>query len=137
MSKTIGVFYYVASKSISKHPLTYFAKKFPLFLAFSMGLSLHNSIAVTEGLVGYKTPFIRTPKFNIFNKKDSWASNHYINTKLTLTTLVEGLLCSYFIFGIISGVILKDYGLMFFHLLLTIGFGSIFFHSIRPISISK
>jgi len=134
---SIGIFYYIASKSMNKHPIKYFSKYFPLFLAYSMGLSLHNSIAVVEGLLGYKTPFIRTPKFNIFNKNDNWTANTYIHPKLTISVLIEGLLCSYYIFGMISGFLLKDYGLMFFHLLLTLGFGSIFFHSIRPMSIFK
>ncbi len=38
---------------------------FPLFLALSMGLSLHNSIAVLQGYLCKKSPFVRTPKINI------------------------------------------------------------------------
>jgi hypothetical protein len=43
-----------------------FAGTFPLFLAVSMGMSLHNALAVIEGYSGKKTPFIRTPKLKAF-----------------------------------------------------------------------
>jgi hypothetical protein len=46
--------------------------------------------------------------------------------------MVEGVLCLYFIFGITAGFILHDAGLMFFHLMLTIGFGSVFYFSVKP-----
>lgn len=132
---SIGLFYWVASKAIvGSKSRKYFFKNFPLFLTFSMGLSLHNSIAVSEGLFGHKTPFIRTPKFNIFNKEDKWQNNEYLRPKLSLATVLEGLLCLYFIFGIVSGFAVGDYGLMLFHIMLAFGFGGIFIHSIKPLS---
>jgi cellulose synthase/poly-beta-1,6-N-acetylglucosamine synthase-like glycosyltransferase len=132
---SIGLFYWVASKSVQPDNFkSYFFKRFPLFLTFSMGLSLHNAMAVAEGLLGFKSPFIRTPKFNILKKGDSWKSNEYIKPKLSFQTILEGLLCAYFIFGIVSGFQLEDYGLMFFHIMLALGFGAIFFHSLRPLN---
>lgn len=131
---SIALFYWIASKATQKTKFrSYFFKRFPLFLTFSMGLSLHNAIAVAEGLLGFKSPFIRTPKFNILKKGDSWKSNEYIKPKLSLQTLMEGLLCLYFIFGIVSGFLLEDFGLMFFHIMLAMGFGAIFFHSLKPL----
>ena len=132
---SIGLFYWVASKAIAgSKSRKYFFKSFPVFLIFSMGLSLHNAIAVSEGLLGYKTPFIRTPKFNIFKKEDKWKNNEYLKPKLSLATVLEGFLCLYFILGIASGFAIEDYGLMLFHLMLAFGFGGIFIHSIRPFS---
>lgn len=132
---SIALFYWVASKAVvGSKPRKYFFKNFPLFLTFSMGLSLHNAIAVSEGLLGHKTPFIRTPKFNIFKKEDKWQNNEYLRPKLSLATVLEGLLCLYFIFGIISGFAVEDYGLMIFHIMLAFGFGGIFIHSIKPLS---
>jgi cellulose synthase/poly-beta-1,6-N-acetylglucosamine synthase-like glycosyltransferase len=49
---------------------------FPLVLITSMGLSLHNSIAVLEGWAGIKTDFIRTPKFNSIGKTGINTSNN-------------------------------------------------------------
>ncbi len=131
---SIALFYWIAAKTVQPDNYkSYFFKRFPLFLTFSMGLSLHNAIAVAEGLLGFESPFIRTPKFNILKKGDSWKSNEYIKAKLTFQTLLEGLLCAYFIFGIVSGFQLEDYGLMFFHVMLALGFGTIFFHSLKPL----
>jgi hypothetical protein len=97
-----------------------------------MGLSLHNGLAVLEGLLGRKTPFIRTPKFNVTVKGESWKYNSYIKTKINLLTLLEGLLCLYFVFGIVAGILLKDGGLIFFHVMLALGFGGVFYYSVKP-----
>ncbi|MEM6814551.1 MAG: cellulose synthase family protein [Bacteroidota bacterium] len=129
----MGFFYWVSAKA--SHPnytFKYFLTNFPVFLAFSMGMALHNSIAVIEGYLGFKTPFIRTPKFNIKNKKDSWKGNLYLKKVLSPVTFFEGLLAIYFAYGIFSGFKLEDYGLMLFHLMMAMGFGYVFILSIIP-----
>jgi cellulose synthase/poly-beta-1,6-N-acetylglucosamine synthase-like glycosyltransferase len=108
-----------------------FLKYFPFFLAVSMGLSLHNSIAVFEGYVGRKTPFVRTPKFNINTKDDKWQKNKYIMPKLNFLTVVEGLMVVYFLWGIFMGFKIGDYGMMPFHTMLVFGFGFIFFYTLK------
>ena len=129
---SIGYFYWVSSKTIvPQNTLVYYAKYFPVFLTVSMGLSLHNACAVSEGILGFKTPFIRTPKFNVMSKTDSYRGNVYLNPGISLLTILEGLFCLYFLFGIITGIILHDYGLMAFHIMLTAGFAGVFYHSIR------
>ena len=96
-----------------------------------MGLSLHNGLAVLEGLIGRKTPFIRTPKFNLA-LGESWKRNSYITTRINWLTIMEGVLFLYFVFGIVVGLQLEDSGLLFFHIMLAMGFGSVFYYSIRP-----
>ncbi|MEQ8241344.1 MAG: glycosyltransferase family 2 protein [Cyclobacteriaceae bacterium] len=129
------IFYWIAAKKTNpKQTFKYFAKNFPVYISFSMGLALHNSIAVVEGFVGKKTPFIRTPKFNIQNKGDSWKGNVYLKQAFAPITIIEALLCLYFIFGIFSGFYLKDYGLILFHIMLALGYGGIFIFTIRPIT---
>jgi cellulose synthase/poly-beta-1,6-N-acetylglucosamine synthase-like glycosyltransferase len=130
----MGFFYWSSAKSTNPtKTLQYFLKNFPLFLTFSMGMALHNSIAVLEGYLGIKTPFIRTPKFNIQTKGDSWKGNHYLSHVLTPVTVFEGILACYFVYGIISGFKLEDYGLMLFHAMMALGFAYIFALSIKPI----
>ncbi|MEP2027043.1 MAG: cellulose synthase family protein [Reichenbachiella sp.] len=131
---SISAFYYVGLKQVEKvKTKSLFLKRFPLFLSFSMGLALHNAVAVMEGFLGFKTPFIRTPKFNITQKTESWVGNQYIKPKLTWGTMVEGLLCGYFIWGIVSAWLLHDFGLIIFHVMLAIGFGIVFYHSLKYI----
>lgn len=107
-----------------------FLIRFPLFLSYSMGLSLHNSIAVIEGYLGIKTPFVRTPKFNLKGKTGNWVSSNYLSSIINPLTIIEGLLTLYFLAGICLGIYLNDWGLFPFHLMLVIGFGSIFYYSI-------
>jgi len=129
---SIAFFYWIAAKQFyPEKTLLSFIKIFPVFIIISMGLSLHNGIAVLEGLLGFKSPFIRTPKFNIKNKGESWKSNQYVNGKISLSTLLEGLLSIYFIFGIGVGIYLHDWGLIIFHVMLAIGFASVFYHSLK------
>jgi cellulose synthase/poly-beta-1,6-N-acetylglucosamine synthase-like glycosyltransferase len=132
--------YYVANVQAELNKESYgkmflkFVFLFPVFLALSMGLSLHNTIAVIQGYIGKQTPFIRTPKFNIVDLKDSFKSHKYLSKKLPMTTIFEGLLSIYFLGGLIGGFYLEDNSFMLFHLLLMFGFGGIFFYSVRAVS---
>lgn len=135
---SIGFFYWVSTKRLhGKSSGRYFIKHFPLFLSMSMGLSLHNSIAVIEGLIGHKTSFIRTPKFNVVKSLDSWKNNVYINSKISWSTLAEGLLGLYFLFGIYYGISVGDFGLIVFHLFLSFGFLAVCLYSLLPLGNTK
>ena len=110
---------------------------FPVFLALSMGLSLHNSIAVIQGYMGRQSAFIRTPKFNIRNLKDSFQHQNYLSSKLSWTTIFEGLLAIYFLAGIVGGIYLQNTSFALFHLLLAIGFGAICYYTISHLNFRK
>ena len=104
---------------------------FPMFLAVSMGLSLHNAMAVLEGYIGKKSAFIRTPKFNLSNDKSKkWGANVYLKRKINPITILEVLFAAYFFGGILLGIHYDDYGLMPFHVMLFLGFGYVSFYSI-------
>lgn len=133
---SITFFYWTSVKYSSvKNKTSYFFKIYPIFLSISMGLSLHNSLAVFEGLTGIKSDFIRTPKFNILRREDSWLNNKYIKPKINLITILEGFLCLYFLFGLYLGFSIKDYGLMIFHIMLAIGFAGVFYYSVKPLRV--
>jgi len=129
---SIAYYFWVAAK---RAPFTKikenFFKIFVSFMTVSMGLSLHNGIAVLEGFFGHKTPFIRTPKFNATNENAGDKNNSYIKYKLNFSTLVELLLGIYFISAMIVGVFLKDYGMLLFHAMLAIGFITVSYQSFR------
>ena len=130
----IGMYYWVSSRALHPHhTFGYFIWRFPLFLALSMGLSLHNSIAVVEGFLEIRTPFVRTPKFNITSANGSWRGKHYLEKKWSPIVLMEGLLALYFGYGIYLGLRLADYGLMGFHLMLALGFGYVCIVSLKPL----
>lgn len=129
----LGVLYWVSNsnrKSTRIKSTIYFIRTFPLFLSVMMGLSLHNAIAVLEGYFGKKTPFIRTPKFNIINNTDTWKSNKYITNQVNALTITEGLLSLYFLFAVVEAFYIGDYGLLPFHVMLTFGFATVCYYSV-------
>lgn len=107
-----------------------FIGMFFTFFSIAMGFSVHNSLAVLEGHFGKKSEFIRTPKFNISNIKDSWKGNVYLKEKLSINMLIESMLWLYFGFAIYSAFKLDDFGLLIFHLMLFAGFGFVVFKSL-------
>lgn len=107
-----------------------FIVKFPLFLSLSMGLSLHNAIAAIEGYLGRKTPFVRTPKFNLTDKNIQLTKSNYVLSSINLITVAEGLMIIYFTFGIFLSFYLKEYTLLLYHILLVLGFVLIFYYSL-------
>ncbi|MCP5107670.1 MAG: glycosyltransferase [bacterium] len=111
------------------------AGMFPAFLAMSMGISLHNALAVLEGVLGFKSPFIRTPKFNLSAsssaKNKGWKTNKYLDKKISLLTVMEGFLSLYFFVGAAFAIYAKEFGLLPFHLMLTAGFGLVFYYSLK------
>ena len=106
------------------------------FFSIAMGFSLHNSIAVIEGHIGKRSEFVRTPKFNMNSLTDSWKNNKYLRKKPSLNVVLEGLLMLYFGFGMYSAFVVGDqggdFGLFPFHLMLFLGFGFVFFNSLKP-----
>ena len=125
--------YWFTYKSIQGSGLDNFVDYIKLFFTFfsvALGFSLHNTVAVLEGHMGKRSEFVRTPKFNIQNLKDSWKGNKYLVTKLSPNTILEFALMLYFLFGMYSAIPLNDFGLFPFHLMLFVGFGFVFFKSV-------
>lgn len=115
-----------------KAGLRRFAINFLPFLSMTMGLSLHNSIAVIQGYLGKRTPFIRTPKFNLTSKKDKveTESNYYIR-KVKPSVYLEIFLAIYFCFGIALSFYFLDFAVLPFFLMEAIGFGVVGYFSFR------
>jgi hypothetical protein len=60
-----------------------------LFLIFfASGISINNSVAVIDGMIGKKNEFLRTPKFGVVEKKQKWESQSYV-LPFTKTTVIE------------------------------------------------
>ena len=133
----IGIYYVANIQSPANkekdyaRAITKFVVLFPLFLSLSMGLALHNTVAVFEGFRGKKSPFVRTPKFNIQSIKDSFAKRNYLTKKLTWTTIGEGFLSLYFFAAVAGAIYIQNTTFIIFHLMLALGYGAIFWYSIK------
>ncbi len=135
----LGVFYWVSFKQNTRGSFLSFLIHFLGFLAVSMGLSLHNALAVFEGYIGRKTPFVRTPKFNIEEAND-WKQNKYVVKKISPLTIFEGMMLMYFIYTFSIAIDYHDYGIMPMLVFLIFGYGFVFFSSIihlNKVSFSK
>lgn len=109
----------------------------PLFLSVSMGLALHNAQAVWEGLSGKKSPFIRTPKFNLEGGKQGLQSNNYINFRIPITTYFEGLFALIFWGMVFLHMQWRTYEMLPFHLMLALGYSLVFITSFKAYSLGK
>lgn len=95
---------------------------FPVFMAGSMGFAVNNSRAVLEGLLKKKSEFVRTPKYNIKDKKDSWTDKKYVPVKISSTVVIEILLALYCLFGVASSIYFLELAAVPFQLLFLMGF---------------
>ncbi|TGD80650.1 cellulose synthase family protein [Hymenobacter wooponensis] len=108
-----------------------FLLRFLLFLSVMMGLSLHNARAVALGLLGRQSAFIRTPKLGLVRRQGTWQGRRYRTGGLDGLTMLEGLLALYFLAGLAAGIYFRDFGLFPFHFMLTVGYGVVFYYSLR------
>lgn len=113
-----------------------FVGRFFLFLMVSMGLALNNTVAVLEGYLGIKSSFVRTPKFNV-NVKSEFKGNKYDKKSLSILNIGEGLLAALFLFTAVNRAIYGDIGMVPFHLMLSVGYGLVFYYSIVELRASN
>ncbi|MDP4997687.1 MAG: glycosyltransferase family 2 protein [Saprospiraceae bacterium] len=110
-----------------------FLFRFPLFLSLSMGMALHNTVAILEGYRGKKSAFVRTPKFNIRGTADKLSANSYTRHRIAITSYLEALLSLCFLAAFIAGVAMGETTFLIFHAMLAFGYGFIFYFTIRHI----
>lgn len=109
-----------------------FILTFPAFLAVSMGFSLHNAIATVEGYLGIKSPFIRTPKYNITHLKENWRTRGaYLSRNIAPVAIIELGLALYFWAAVAGSVWAQQYGMIPYHTLLAFGFSTISYFTLR------
>lgn len=111
--------------------------RLPLFLSVSMGLSLHNALAVWEGLTGQKTPFIRTPKFNVEKHKSSLQDKLYLSSKVPALSYLEAFFAFLFMAIVVMSIIYENNTLLPFHIALTIGYSLVAYSSFRSYSYAQ
>lgn len=104
---------------------------FPVFMAGSMGLAVNNTRAVFEALIGKKTEFKRTPKYNIQKDADQWRTNKYVQKKIGWIVVVELGLAVYFVFGIATSISYLEIAAIPFQLMFLVGFGTVGTMSLR------
>jgi cellulose synthase/poly-beta-1,6-N-acetylglucosamine synthase-like glycosyltransferase len=79
------------------------AKLLPSLLVYNAGMSVNNTVAVFDAILGKKNEFHRTPKYGIVTKKDDWRDKAY-NLPFTQTTLLEIFFGVYGMMGIFISI---------------------------------
>jgi cellulose synthase/poly-beta-1,6-N-acetylglucosamine synthase-like glycosyltransferase len=132
-------YYWLAFRDKTANTFTSFFRfvwRFLQFLVVSMGLSLSNTVAVIEGYLGIKSSFVRTPKFNVLVKGEK-KSNKYDKKSLSIINIGELVLFLVFGFTTVNRAMYGDIGMVPFHLMLTIGYGMVFFYTLSELKTEK
>lgn len=126
----LGYFYWTSQSNLTFFP---FMGRFVAFLTLMMGLSIHNSLAVWEAYQGKKSPFIRTPKFNLVAKSDILPSRWEVYKAQTASPLlwIEFVFALYFSLACWIDVTQGFWGLIPFHAMFAIGLWTILYHSFK------
>jgi cellulose synthase/poly-beta-1,6-N-acetylglucosamine synthase-like glycosyltransferase len=110
---------------------------FPVFMAGSMGFAVNNTRAVVEGLFKRKSEFVRTPKYSIQDKKDSWTDKSYAPVKISSTVVIEIVLAVYCLFGVASSIYFLEIAAVPFQLLFFLGFTFVSVMSLKHAMIAR
>ena len=95
----------------------------PLVMALGIGLAFSNARAVLEALVGWKTEFVRTPKYRVEETTDeTWKRKKY-KRKRGLLPLLELGFAIYFLLAILYAVRMHLWGTIPFLFLFFFGYG--------------
>ena len=105
---------------------------FPIFIAVSMSMALHNSVAVLQGLLGRKSSFVRTPKTGNLGQKQDNNRNEYFTTNFGAIVFIEGILSIFFISAAILGFYNGIFDFVILHILLAFGYFYLFILSAKP-----
>jgi len=97
------------------------AKLLPALLVYNAGMSVNNTVAVFDAVLGKKNEFLRTPKYGIITKDDDWKNKAY-NLPFTQTTLLEIFFGVYGIIGVFVSIFSNNPIFVPIILLQTIGF---------------
>lgn len=79
------------------------AKILPALLIYNAGMSVNNTVAVFDAVLGKKNEFLRTPKYGVLKTKDDWKDNTY-NLPFSQITLLEIFFGIYGILGIFVSI---------------------------------
>ena len=118
---SISSFYLVSQKELFPKSWPRALLYLPLLMSLGIGLTVTNTIAVLEALVGKQTAFARTPKYRVQSKKDKVLGTKY-RKRLGWVPWVELLIGLYFALAIFYAVDNENYFTVPFLLLFVVGY---------------
>jgi|HubBroStandDraft_5_1064220.scaffolds.fasta_scaffold08157_2 cellulose synthase/poly-beta-1,6-N-acetylglucosamine synthase-like glycosyltransferase len=118
---SISSFYLVSQKEL--FPKRWLRSLFylPLLMSLGIGLTITNTRAVLEALVGKQTAFARTPKYRVESKKDKIFAVKY-RKRLGWIPWIELLIGTYFALAVFYAIDNENYFTVPFLLLFVVGY---------------
>jgi cellulose synthase/poly-beta-1,6-N-acetylglucosamine synthase-like glycosyltransferase len=122
---SISSFYLVSQKELFPKTWLRTFLYLPFLMALGIGLTITNSKAVIEALLGVKSPFARTPKYRVGSmesKSDRAARARKYRRRLGLVPWIELLVGAYFSAAVYYAVTNENYLTVPFLLLFVLGY---------------
>ncbi|MGI8603347.1 MAG: cellulose synthase family protein [Verrucomicrobiales bacterium] len=118
---SVGAFYLVSQQAV--HPKKWWQEIvfLPCLLALGVGMSINNGKAVIEALFNHKSGFVRTPKYGIEGKGQSWRTAKYSAGK-SVAVILEVAFALYFGCAVLFAIQNALWGTVPFLLMFTAGF---------------
>jgi len=70
-------------------------------------------------------------------QKNEFSGNHYDKKSLSILNIAEGLLMTVFAFTAVNRLVYGDLGMVPFHLMLAVGYGVVFFSTLKEVRQGK
>jgi cellulose synthase/poly-beta-1,6-N-acetylglucosamine synthase-like glycosyltransferase len=118
---SISSFYLVSQRELFPKTWPRALLYLPFLMALGIGLTVTNTIAVVEALVGKKSAFARTPKYRVESKKDKLHASKY-RKRLGWVPWIELLIGTYFAMTVVYAVQNENYLTVPFLLLFVVGY---------------
>src|SRR5260370_31188875 len=94
---SVATFYMVAERQLYPRDWWRRLSYVPFLMATGIGLSIVNSKAVIEALLGIQSSFVRTPKYRVERRGEIWERKIYVWRKIGWIPFVELGLASFFV----------------------------------------
>ena len=123
MASTFSVssFYLTSQKALFPQKWTRTFLYLPFLMALGIGLTVTNSLAVLEALFGIKSPFKRTPKYRVLNRRDKAMAAKY-RRRLGWVPWAELLIGAYFAATVLYAMQTENYFTVPFLIIFVVGF---------------
>lgn len=118
---SISSFYLVSQRELFPRRWPRAILYLPFLMALGIGLTITNTIAVLEALVGKQTAFARTPKYHVESKKDKIRASKY-RRRLGWVPWVELLIGAYFALTVYYALDNENYITVPFLILFVVGY---------------
>jgi len=106
---SVSSFYMVAQRQLYPRDWWKRIRFIPFLMATGIGLSITNSKAVIEALLGRQSEFVRTPKYRVEAREEGWEHKKYVRRKSGWIPLVELGLAGYFVFTVAYSFLSENY----------------------------